>query len=116
MKKRKTKSPRKKSLIKQQMAKRVHLFFLVCFLERTRVSLGPKIRRSYSNKSELDKSVVMAWVGSPARSQMSLFLECSTFSNPIHLFYLPKICVGIVFDFSWETLGTSSCTRRNCKQ
>ena len=27
------------------------------------------------NKSELDKSVVMAWVGSPAESQMSLFLE-----------------------------------------
>ena len=26
-------------------------------------------------KSELDKSVVMAWVGSPAQSQISLFLE-----------------------------------------
>ena len=29
----------------------------------------------YSVKSELDKSVVMAWVGFPAQSQMSLFLE-----------------------------------------
>ena len=28
-----------------------------------------------AHKSELDKSVVMAWVGSPAQSQMSLFLE-----------------------------------------
>ena len=26
-------------------------------------------------KSKLDKSVVMAWVGSPAKSKMSLFLE-----------------------------------------
>ena len=30
---------------------------------------------SYVGKSELDKSVVMAWVGSPAQSQMRLFLE-----------------------------------------
>ena len=28
-------------------------------------------------KSELDKSVLMAWVGSPAQSQISLFLEYS---------------------------------------
>ena len=27
------------------------------------------------NKSDLDKSVLMAWVGSPAQSQMSLFLD-----------------------------------------
>ena len=27
----------------------------------------------------------------------------TTCTNPIiHLFYLPKICIGIVFDFSWN--------------
>ena len=31
--------------------------------------------RMFSGKSELDKSVVMAWVCSPAQSQMSPFLE-----------------------------------------
>ena len=32
-------------------------------------------KRDVDTKSELDKSVVMVWVDSPAQSQMSLFLE-----------------------------------------
>ena len=34
-----------------------------------------EIKNLSSYQSELDKSVVMAWEGSPAESQMNLFLE-----------------------------------------
>ena len=30
-------------------------------------------------------------------------MQFTTCTNPIiHLFYPPKICIGIVFDFSWD--------------
>ena len=39
------------------------------------VHLPPAIVYSVPSKRELDRSLVMAWVGSPAQSQMSLFLK-----------------------------------------
>ena len=40
-------------------------------------------------------------------------VQFTTCTNPIiHLFPPKKICIGIVFDFSWDI----SCPRRNCKQ
>ena len=50
------------------------IVILVLFLPLPKLSVRFPVLIDF-HKSELDKSVVMAWVGSPAQSKMSLFLE-----------------------------------------
>ena len=60
------------------------------------------------NKSELDMSVVMAWVGSPAQSQMRLFLEYSLPRNSVVMSQKKNMVEAVTCDIASSDWFVSS--------